>query len=143
MAHLSSSYMNSKAGEAERKHADQSRPITAEWIQHEHVAVPLQLEAQKLLDEAGSPDLAKQAIDAAAEAQASDSPRERMARQSGFASWAELEATSIPLSQAAGNPWFAAPITGEQWIAWNQHSCEITQEFASLEDLYRYLARSE
>jgi hypothetical protein len=66
-----------------------------------------------------------------------------MARQSGFASWAELEATSIPLSQAAGNPWFAAPITGEQWIAWNQHSCEITQEFASLEDLYRYLARSE
>jgi hypothetical protein len=142
MTHLSSASQVSNAG-AERTRTNPPPPNAEEWIHHVHVAVPLQLEAQKLLDEAGSPDLAKQAIDAAAETQAINSPREQMARQSGFASWAELEATSIPLSQAAGNPWFAAPITGEQWIAWNQQSCEITQEFASLEDLYRHLARSE
>lgn len=37
-----------------------------EWQMHEHIAPPIQIQAQKLLDDAGSPGLAKQAIDAAA-----------------------------------------------------------------------------
>jgi hypothetical protein len=114
-----------------------------QWSGHEHVAAPIQLEAQKLLDQAGSPDLAKQAIDAVAEAQALNSPRDELARHAGFPSWSALEASSVPLSGADGNCWFVTPLADERWIAWNIQSFQFTQQFAALEDLYRYLAQSE
>ena len=117
--------------------------LAGQWTEHEHIAIPVQLEALKLLEEAGSPDLAKQAIDAAAEAQRLDSPREEVARQAGFSSWSALEASSVPLSVAERNHWFVAPLSCQRWIAWNMQSYTVTRQFASLEDLYRHLAEAE
>ena len=57
------------------------------WQEHEHVAPPVQNQAQKLLDEAGSPELAKHAVDAAAKTQPLPaSAHDQFARQLGFAS---------------------------------------------------------
>lgn len=38
---------------------------TVEWNEHEHIAITIQIEAEKLLHQAGSPELAKEAIDSA------------------------------------------------------------------------------
>lgn len=39
---------------------------TVEWNEHEHVSITVQIEAEKLLVQTGSPELAKEAIDSAA-----------------------------------------------------------------------------
>lgn len=39
---------------------------TVEWTEHEHVSLTIQIEAEQLLSHAGSPELAKRAIDSAA-----------------------------------------------------------------------------
>ncbi len=40
---------------------------SAEWLEHEHVSEQIQIEAQKLVDLVGSSELAKNAIDVAAQ----------------------------------------------------------------------------
>lgn len=45
------------------------------WREHEHTAPAVQAEASRLIHQAGSPALAKQAIDAAADDEAPTKPR--------------------------------------------------------------------
>jgi hypothetical protein len=51
-----------------KSRAYQSGLSAAEWMAHEHMAAPLHVQAHRLIEQAGSPELAKQAIDAAAQA---------------------------------------------------------------------------
>ena len=39
----------------------------SEWTQHEHVSQPSRMDAQRLVDQAGTPELAKHAIDSVTE----------------------------------------------------------------------------
>jgi len=90
------------------------------WREHEHVAPPVQIQAQKLLDEAGSPDLAKHAVDAAAKTQPLPaSAHDQFARQLGFASYLSLFEASTPLMSAVGKQWFVTALRTDQWILWN------------------------
>src|SRR5687768_2999335 len=56
----------------------------------EHIATPVQIEAQKLLEDAGSPELAKHAVDVAAIGRGEGSPQDQFARRLGFASYLSL-----------------------------------------------------
>lgn len=39
---------------------------TVEWTEHEHLSLEIQIEAKQLVSHAGSPELAKEAIDSVA-----------------------------------------------------------------------------
>ena len=91
------------------------------WGEHEHVAPPVQVQAQKLLDEAGSPDLAKHAINAAAATSpaTAGSPHDQFARQLGFHSYLSLFEASTPAGSAEGRQWFVTALKQDRWILWN------------------------
>ena len=101
--------------------AKRSSPTPPEaWQEHEHVAPPVQNQAQKLLDEAGSPELAKRAVDAAAKTQPLPvSAHDQFARQLGFASYLSLFEASTPIKSALGKQWLVTALRTDQWILWN------------------------
>jgi len=91
------------------------------WTEHEHVAAPIQTHAQKLIHTAGSPGLAKQAIDAAQKhPPARASAQDEFARRWGFRSYLELFESSTTVRTAAGKNWRVTAIPGGGWIAWNE-----------------------
>ncbi len=113
-----------------------------DWAQHEHVADPIEIEARRLISAAGSPDLAKQAVESAAESQ-SRGPTirslEELAVQAGFASRMELLAASTPLNAPDGALWWATAVKGNRWIVWRLEELAIEPTFASQEEIQQYL----
>ena len=100
------------------KHFNPTSPEA--WQEHEYVVPPVQIQAQKLLDEAGSPNLAKHAVDAAAKTQPlSASAHDQFARQLGFASYLSLFEASTPLRSAVGKQWFVTALRTDLWVVWN------------------------
>ena len=94
---------------------------TANWVEHEHVAPPLEAQAGQLLKSAGSPGLAHQALDAAQQRQpALASPQDEFARQWGFTSYLELFEGSTLVRSAAGKNWLLAVVPQGGWIVWNE-----------------------
>jgi hypothetical protein len=91
------------------------------WGEHEHVSPPVQVQAQKLLDEAGSPDLAKQAINAASafSPAPAGSAHDQFALQLGFHSYLSLFEASTPAGSAEGRQWFITALKQDRWILWN------------------------
>jgi hypothetical protein len=91
------------------------------WGEHEHVSPPVQMQAQKLLDEAGSPDLAKQAINAASAVSpaTAGSAHDQFAQQLGFHSYLSLFEASTPAGSAEGRQWFITALKQDRWILWN------------------------
>src|SRR5688500_15111231 len=67
------------------------------WPAHEHVAPPVEAQAEQLLKTAGSPGLAHQALDAAERQQAPEgSIQDEFARRWGFTSYLEMfEASTL------------------------------------------------
>ena len=108
------------------------------WEQHEHLTPPLQAQAQRLLDEAGSPELAKHAVDAAAERQ-EHGPSDDLVSEGGFESWEEMLtlSTSIDLD---GDQWWITPFPRRDgWMLWNQRGGQSPRLFPSFEEAYRHL----
>ena len=101
--------------------AKRSTPTPPEtWQEHEHVVPPVQIQAQTLLDEAGSPNLARHAVDAAAQTQPLPaSAHDEFARQLGFASYLSLFEASTPLRSAIGKQWFVTALRSDLWVVWN------------------------
>jgi hypothetical protein len=106
------------------------KPVTqapgeaAAWTEHEHVAAPLQVDAQKLIDKAGSPGLAKQAIRAVedasnAPASPSASSQDEFAQRWGFRSYLELFEASTGVRAAVGKNWLVTALADGGWIVWN------------------------
>jgi len=115
----------------------------SEWNLHEHVAPAIELEAQQLIDHAGSPDLAKQAIDAASHHQVEPpSPADELAQQFGFVSAVQLLESSRPLTAQDGTPWWVTSIREEGWLVWNEQTLAAPQQFPSLEALNHYLGEN-
>ena len=99
------------------------------------IPVGVEMQAQILLHQAGSPGLAKQAVDAAAERETMPDFREDMfGRQFGFASRETLLAASTPLIAADGTSWWTTAIEGNRWIVWNQEDMSASQSYATLQE---------
>src|SRR5262245_20405149 len=72
---------------------DGGKPLADSWQQHEHLSAQLELDALRLLADAGTPELAKFAIDSVDEQQ-HDQLRAEFAQTLGFASYSDLLAAS-------------------------------------------------
>jgi hypothetical protein len=118
-------------------------PQSSQWSQHEHVAAPVDAEANRLIAVAGSPELAKQAVDSAGVASEQPPPvrsLEELARRTGFAGRSELLSASTPLSAPDGSLWWATAVDGNRWIVWRLEELSLERTFASVEEIQAYLA---
>jgi hypothetical protein len=88
------------------------------WQQHEHLSAQLELDALRLLADAGTPELAKFAIDSV-EQQQHDQLRTEFAEALGFSSYRDLLAASAGIATADEKLWFVTPLADGQWIGWN------------------------
>jgi len=98
----------------------EQRPATVEW--KEHVSEAAQAAAVRLLDTAGSAEIAKHAIDVDDERQeTSPTAHHELAVRVGFASYLDLASTSMRIGGAGdGAPeWYITPLPSGRWIAWN------------------------
>ena len=114
-----------------------------EWNQHEHVAPAIELEAQQLIDHAGSPDLARQAIDAASHHFVEPHPPpDELAQQWGFESHVHLIASSTAMTARDGSPWWVTEIREQGWLVWTDQTLAAPQQFPSLDAVTRFLAEN-
>jgi hypothetical protein len=104
-----------------------------EWEGHEHISSEAEIEAQKLVNVAGSVALAKQAIDRTIEP-ASAYSREQFAEQMGFASLPEMLAASTPLSDQSGQSWYVTPDETGRWVVWNERELIRSQPFSTVNE---------
>lgn len=89
-------------------------------------------DAQKLIHQAGSPALAKQAVDRAAERESvPDFRQDLFAQRWGFASRQELLAASRPASAADGQSWWTTALGEGRWIAWCNDNLAADETFPS------------
>jgi hypothetical protein len=115
-------------------------PSATEWENHEHLTAPLQAHAEQLVKEAGSPELAKHAVDSAAASSNEPAPdKDAFARQSGFTSYLDLFEASTPAGTADGKNWFLTALPGGGWITWNDADLTANGPFDSPEDARGHL----
>lgn len=112
------------------------------WSRHEHVASPVQTQAQKLLHEAGSPELAHLAVDQAAEETATIDLDQR-AKRWGFASRHRLLAGSVSLVSRQGRAWWATLIGDGKWVAWNDRDSSTSGDLKSLDEVRQFVAGTD
>ena len=94
----------------------------------------LELLAQVLLHQAGSIELAKKAVEAAAHRESIPDFREDLFGQRfGFASRQELLAASAPLIAADGTQWWTTAIGDNRWMVWNQEDMSAAQTYSTLQ----------
>lgn len=110
------------------------------WEEHEHLTPPVEAQAKRLVEEAGSKERAKHAVDAAGDAaplamQAAD--KDQFARQLGFTSYLDLFEASTRESSADGGSWFTTAVRGGGWVAWNDVDLTASQRVATIEEARR------
>jgi hypothetical protein len=95
----------------------------------------VEMQAQTLIHRAGSPALAKDAVDGAAERETIPDFREdQFGQRFGFASRPELLAASTPLTAADGTPWWTTAIAGNRWIVWNQDDMSASKTYSTVQE---------
>lgn len=102
------------------------------------------LPAEKLLALSGSPDQAKQAVDAAVrERAAGPVTQEDFARRWGFASFLEMFEASKPSGQAGDKEkWLLTALRGGKWLLWNDGQMESAQEFDSRDKALAHVSQA-
>lgn len=125
---------------------DTSQPQTqqdppAEWAQHENISEAAQKAATELLEETGSPELAKHAIDQAARRVANEpngqrqqANRDHFARELGFRTYDDLVSASPAINADDKHRWHVTQVTRDQqqfWTAWNEQELATRGQFAS------------
>jgi hypothetical protein len=107
----------------------------AEWNEHEHLPPALRVEAEKLISQAGSAEMAKQAIDRITDTWVEDpkSRHDKFAREWGFASYLSLLQCSMSISATHEKNWCVTAVSGGRWIMWNDEDLEAIEHFRSLE----------
>ena len=129
-----------RASRAVRKTAGDSpppiaKPLPPGSVPRSPLSKDVELQAQRLIHEAGSTDAAKTAVDVAAEREhAPDFQEDHLAQRWGFASRADMRAASKPISGDDGNTWWATQLANGRWIVWNKEDVKATTTFASLEE---------
>jgi len=100
----------------------------------------VEVQAQKLLHEAGSPKLAKHAVDSAAHRETiPDFCQDMLAQRLGFKSRADLLAASTPITAVDGTPWWATALDEHRWTVWSDDDMTTAKNFASLEEARRHI----
>jgi hypothetical protein len=128
-----------------RKSADEnppplSRPTPPGTVRTSPLPEKVEVQAQKLIHEAGSPTAAKSAVDVAAEREHfPDFQEDHFALRWGFASRAEMRAASKPLTGPGGSTWWATALPNRRWVVWSKEDLAASQTFASLEEARRSL----
>src|SRR5438477_7832314 len=103
------------------------KPMSGNEVMHASDLAPVEAQAHKLLAEAGSPELAKHAVDAVARDQAAGSPGDKFAAQWGFDSYLSLFEASTPLASVGGKNWCVTSVGNSNWILWNDADLSATQ----------------
>jgi hypothetical protein len=95
----------------------------------------VEVQAQKLIHEAGSPKAARSAVDVAAEREdVPDFQEDHFALRWGFASRAAMRAASKPLTAGDGRSWWATALPNGGWVVWNKEHLAAGETFESLEE---------
>jgi hypothetical protein len=98
----------------------------------------IEKQAQILIHQAGSLELAKDAVDGAAQREAIPDFREDLfAQRFGFASRLELLAASTPLIAANGESWWTTTVADNRWIVWNQNDMSAASTYSTLQEARR------
>jgi len=98
----------------------------------------VEMQAQILIHQAGSPELAKDAVEGAAQREAIPDFREDFfAQRFGFASRLELLAASTPLIAADGTSWWTTAVAENRWIVWNQNDMSASNTYSTLQEARR------
>ncbi len=116
----------------------------SDWGIHEHVTDSAKSHAQQLVEEVGSVDLAKHAVDVAGEAGKNsvepvetidESDRQRnFCHSLGFESFKELKRRSTSASSNDGKDWFETELNDHSWVVWNEDALQADRHFASREE---------
>lgn len=89
-------------------------------------------DAQRLIHQAGSPLLAKQAVDKAAERETiPDFRQDLFAQRWGLASRQEMLAASRPVDGDRGQSWWTTAVANQRWIAWSDDNLSADDTFPS------------
>jgi hypothetical protein len=125
---------------AVRKTADDNppplpKPLPPGTVRKSPLSEKVEVQAQKLIHETGSPSAAKSAVDVASEREhVPDFQEDHFAMRWGFASRFEMRAASKPLTGADGSTWWATALPNRRWVVWNKEHLAAGQTFDSLEE---------
>lgn len=118
-----------------------SIPHAAEdWQRHEHTSSSIAAQAQRLVSQAGSAEIARQAIDSVGEelptsaGNSDDDARSNFAKAMGFDTFVALRAASKPVESNDGKEWFLTALPDNTWGAWNATQLLSDRHFASREE---------
>jgi hypothetical protein len=109
---------------------------------------PEEQEAKTLLEKAGAPDLARQAVVSSCGAAAQPTEaNDRFAHQWGFASYLEMFEASRPVAEAdtadGGQHWFVTNVVGsDRWILWNDQELKAEGVYASQQEAAAHTPRA-
>lgn len=93
----------------------------------------VELQAQRLVHNAGSVEDAKKAIDAAfSKETVGDFRQDTFAMRFGFASRRDLLAASKPLFDSQTSNWWATELKNGRWIVWGNDDLSASETFESL-----------
>ena len=116
-------------------------PVADAWQQHEHLSAQLELDALRLLSDAGTPELAKFAIDSV-EQQQHDQLLAEFAQALGFASYSDLLAASAGIATSDDKLWFVTQLADGQWVGWNYVEVRADVKHATRESAIAHVEQS-
>jgi len=120
------------------------KPHPPGTVQRSPLPEGVELQAQQLIHETGSPSAAKSAVDVAAQREhAADFQEDHFALRWGFASRAQMRAASKPLSASDGSAWWATELPTGRWVIWSKEQMAATETFASLEAARKNMPKSQ
>ena len=108
------------------------------WSTHEHLADSVSLEAQRLVNMAGSVELAKQAVDAAVEA-TPGGEHGPLADELGYPSSAEMLKATITVVAADGCQWRVTLDRRGRWVAWSERHAGVRRYYPAKDDAVEHL----
>jgi hypothetical protein len=113
----------------------------AGWPQHEHLSAQLELDALRLLADAGTPELAKFAIDTV-DQQQHDQLRAQFAHSLGFETYSDLLAASGGVATSDDKLWFVTALGDGSWIGWNYVDIRADVSYGSREAAIAHVERA-
>lgn len=121
-----------------------NRKDDSEWGDHEHVSESVKADAQRLVEQVGSVDLAKQAVDSVGQVSANPADPlkslEKSDRQQnffhslGFESRDELFQRSASTPSNDGKHWYETELNDGSWVVWNDEQLQADRHFASRDE---------
>lgn len=110
--------------------------------QPQHVSDSVELQAQKLIEQTGTPELAKQAIEAAQQPDLPPVSKDELATRLGYTSFLELFEASTPVAARDGTTWYLTPGVQGNWLVWSDADFTLGPTFPSKSEAEAFLANT-